>query len=300
MIICVVKFFSPVYNWYRCRMIGEEKEKMEIKLIAIDMDGTLLRSDGTLSDKIKNTLIKTIEKGILVVPASGRMKTGLPDFITSLSGIQYALTSNGAAVYRLNQEEPLYERTINKKEALQIYDFLAEYDLIIEVYIQGKGYIRQKDFDQLDRFRISEGYKKTCRSKKIPVDNLRKWIDCADRGVEKFNIPWISTELREKVISLTKEMGTISYTHSLDSNIELNSAGTNKGDGLQALCRILEIPLSQVMAIGDNDNDLEMLQEAGIGVAMGNAEQSIQKAADFVTKTNDEDGVAFAIEQWVD
>lgn len=273
---------------------------MKIKLIAIDMDGTLLHSDGSLSEKTKNTLKKAIDKGIFVVPASGRVRLGLPDAVTAIPGIKYALTSNGAAVYQLDKEKPIYQRLMSQQDALQLYDFLSRHDLIIEAYCGGKGYIQRSDYNSLERFPLAEWYKENCRKKKFPVENLRDTIEKAIDGVEKFNIPWISLELRAELIALTEKMGTIATTQSLEANIELNCAGAHKGNGLRKLCEILQVPMEQVMAVGDNRNDLEMLEEAGLSIAMGNAEEKIKQIADFVTKTNNEDGVAYAIEQWVD
>lgn len=272
---------------------------LDIKLIAIDMDGTLLHSDGTVSKKTIETLENAIQAGIYIVPASGRVRSILPDELFKISGIRYALTSNGAAIYDFVEEKVLHENTIPVEEALRLFDIVSEKDIVVEAYINGKGYMSQKHFDSMERFPIQAHYIKDCRAKKIPVTDLRTHIAKSTTGIEKFNMPWVSNEIRKEFTEIFDKIEDVAHAKSMPDNIEVNRQGANKGGGLKMLCQLLNIPLSQTMALGDNPNDMEMLTEAGFSVAMGNGTNEIKEIADFITKTNDEDGVAFAIQKFV-
>lgn len=273
---------------------------MNIKLITIDMDGTLLNSQGKVSEGNQKALRRALDAGIYIVPATGRVLGTLPQEVKNLDGVSYFITSNGAAVYKKGETTPVSTHLLDVEKALFLLNEIANYDVVLDVYIDGVGYYEKRYIDRMSEFNVPPHFAKLYSSSKVGVSSLIDFVREKNVGVEKINLPWLKEGVREKLRDKLMEFDFITITSSLKDNLELNSAGVDKGKGLASLCELLGIETSQTMAIGDNFNDVGMLIEAGCAVVMGNGEESIQKDyAQFVTKTNDEDGVAYAIEQIV-
>ncbi len=271
---------------------------MSIKLIALDMDGTLMNSKSELSEENKKALEKAMKAGIFVVPATGRVYSTLPESVKNLPGVKYVLSSNGAAVYRVGEQNPIYTNFMSVEKALEIYKAIKNVHCIKEFYIDGYGYFEKKILDCIDTFHILPVFRNFYGIQKLAVEDMEEFIKQNKNGVEKINLPWITSELRAELLQCLCSVNDIAITSSLGENIELNNKGANKGDGLKGLCRIIGLDMSEVMAFGDGGNDLEMIAEAGYGIAMANGEQEVKQKAKFVTLSNDEDGVAYAIEKF--
>lgn len=271
---------------------------MSIKLIALDMDGTLMNSKSELSEGNRKALEKAMKAGILVVPATGRVYSTLPDSVKSLPGVKYVLSSNGAAVYRVGEQKPIYTHFMSVEKALEVYKAIKEVHCIKEFYINGYGYLEKQIIDSIDTFDILPAFRKYYGVKKFAVDNIEEFIKQNKQGVEKINLPWITTELRNQLLQCLAPIEGLAVTSSLGENIELNCEGAHKGDGLRGLCKVIGLDMLEVMACGDGCNDLEMIMEAGYGIAMANGHEQVKQKANFVTLSNDEDGVAYAIEKF--
>lgn len=271
---------------------------MSIRLIALDMDGTLMNSKSELSEKNKKVLEKAMQADILVVPATGRVYSTLPESVKNLSGVKYVLSSNGAAVYRVGEQKPIYTNFMSTEKALKIYEAIKEVHCVKEFYINGYGYFEKKILDCIDTFDILPAFRKYYRTTKVAVENIEEFIAQNKQGVEKINLPWITMELRKELLQCLSAVEDIALTSSLGANIEINNKGANKGDGLKGLCNVIGLDMSEVMAFGDGGNDLEMIEQAGYGIAMANGEEEVKQKAKFVTLSNDEDGVAYAIEKF--
>lgn len=272
---------------------------MKIKLIATDMDGTFLNKKGAVSEKNRAAVQRAIEAGIIVVPASGRVLNTLPENITSLPGIKYLLTCNGAAIYEAGKKAPIYENLLTPNKVAEVIECLADLDNITEVYINGESYYDEKYLARFGEYpTMTDNFRIYYTTIKNPVPDLLSYIKAHEGGIEKMNIPWMKLEKREEALRRLKNVSGIAITHSFVDNIEVNREGVHKGDGLKGLCDVLHISPEEVMAFGDSYNDLEMLEFAGFPVAMENAIEPVKKIAKFITKSNDEDGVAYAIEKF--
>ncbi len=271
-----------------------------IKLIASDMDGTLLNKDGTIHERNISAIKKAIEKGIIFVPATGRANNTIPSQIFEHFTVRYNLSSNGAAVYDRHKNKFIYKNCMDKETVLKLIEYISSYDVIIEVYINGNGYFNKKLIDNFEEYNINPSFIKIYKNIKIPVENLFDIVEKNPNDVEKINIPWIKPEVRKVLLeNLKKDWGNKIYiTSSLSTNIEICSKTANKGDGLYNLCELLNIKPEEVIVFGDNFNDLEMLQFAGISVVMENGEEELKNIADFVTLSNNEGGVGHAIEKY--
>ncbi len=271
---------------------------MGIKLIALDMDGTLMNSKSELSEGNRKALQKAMQAGIFVVPATGRVYSTLPDSVKTLPGVKYVLSSNGAAVYRVGEDKPIYTNFMSAEKALEVYQAIKEVHCVKEFYVNGKGYFEKKILDCIDTFDILPAFRKYYGSVKTAVDDIEVFLKQNQQGVEKINLPWITTELRKELLQCLSSVDGLALTSSLGENIELNRQGANKGDGLRGLCKEIGLDMSEVMACGDGLNDLEMIAEAGYGIAMANGHELVKQKAKFVTLSNDEDGIAYAIEKF--
>lgn len=269
-----------------------------IKLIGLDLDGTTLTTDKVLTPHTKEVLEECIRQGIEVLPATGRVWSGIPDYLTQIEGVRYLITSNGASVVELATGKALYTNGIAWERALEIFDILEDYDTFYDAYLLGEGWCEGRFYDHLERFGIESHIEKLVQNSRTRIDDLRAFVREKKAPVEKINMFFKREEDRQKAFRELGEIPDLAVTCSLVNNLEINHATCNKGDALMKLGEILNIPMEQIMACGDGNNDLEMVRRAGVGVAMENGEDAVKEAADFVTKTNDEEGVAYAIEHF--
>lgn len=271
---------------------------MSIKLIAIDMDGTLLNSNGMISNRNREALQKAIDSGILIVPATGRVLETLPEPLKQMKAIKYVITSNGAAVYDKMREETIYTNLMPKEKVVALFEILNRYDIIVEIYIEGKGYFEERFLTRLEEYHVPKSFQKLYETIKNPVPDIFEFIKNNQKDIEKLNMPWLKAEKREHLLQDLKTFPGICVTSSLKTNVEINNSGVNKGEAVKGLCQKLHLNLEEVMAIGDSYNDREMLEAVGTAVVMENGEYEIKKLGKFITRSNDDDGVAYAIEKF--
>lgn len=274
--------------------------KKDIRLIGLDLDGTTLTSDKVLTPHTKEVLESCLRQGIQILPATGRARSGIPDYLTEIEGIRYVVVSNGAAVVDLETGENVYTNCISWERALEIFDILEEYHTFYDIYALGKGWCEGRFYDHLERYRIEPHIEQLIRTSRTRIDDLRSWVKEHQAPIEKINMFFAREEERQKAFAELEKVPDLAVTCSLVNNLEINDRSCNKGDALLNLGKILDISLDQIMACGDGNNDYEMIKQAGTGVAMENGEPGVKKIADFITKTNDEEGVAFAIEHFCD
>lgn len=279
-----------------------EIKKAEIRLIAIDLDGTMLNQEKKVTEHTKEVLIQAGRNGILIVPSTGRHYHGIPEDVVKIDGIRYFLTMNGAAIYDKVQEDYLYEDAMPCDFALRILKELMQYDILIDAFIRGYAYRKEADISYIKDLQIPDILKEFMRKSRKGVPSLYDYIkeNCLD--VHKFTLNFKPDGHggkldRDKVLQFAEKEKNLACVCGGFHNLELTNITATKGNALLQLSELLGIRREQVMAIGDSGNDLAMLKAAGIGVAMENAEQEVREAADFITKSNEEDGVAYVVEQ---
>lgn len=272
---------------------------MGIELIAVDLDGTALRTDKTVSLRTVRALSAAAARGIQVVPATGRVVKMVSRELVEIPGVRYALSSNGASVVDLRDGSVLYSNLMPPEDSRWLVRFFASRGLLIEAYVGGISYANAGAVEPLRRLSLPELFFDYLRRSQIFVEDLESTLDTRGWGLEKINIPYLPGGERKRIAASLLARGKYSVTSSGHFNLEVNAATADKGDGLAHLCRLLGIAPDRVMAVGDGDNDVSMLRFAGLGVAMGNAFPQAKEAARAVTATNDEDGLAQAVEQYV-
>lgn len=241
---------------------------MDIKLIALDMDGTLLNEEKEISAANRQAIKDAEAKGIHVVISTGRSMATLRDLAKSLSLSSYLVTVNGSEIW--DEHGELVERNI------------VHNDLMTWMYDLSKTHNTGYWATSTERVFFDE----------MPEDlSTYQWL--------KFGYEIKDDEVRELILSELRSRDAFEITNSSPTNIEVNAIGINKAKGIEKVCSLLGITMENVMACGDSMNDIAMIKEAGLGIAMGNAQDIVKEAADWVTASNDEDGVAEAIKKWV-
>lgn len=269
---------------------------MKIKLIAFDLDGTLLDRNKQISEDNMKALVEADAKGIYIVPCTARLFNKMPEEVRALPFVHYAITVNGAEVYDRERDCAVCRAEIAPEEAEILYDYMEKLPVAYDCYQEGNGWIDCEFYDNAEKYFSDPKTAALIRRLHSPVDNFRETMRARKLPIQKTQMFFDDIPLRNEMMEkVQKDFPMYAVTGSLRNNIEINAGDANKGNALAALCRYLNIELSECMAIGDGNNDISMLKMAGIGVAMGNALEVVKQAADYVTDTNEESGVAKAI-----
>lgn len=272
---------------------------MDIRLIALDLDGTLLNEKMHVSEKTVRVMEMCAGRGIEIVPATGRALPAVPDEVLNLPGVHYGIFTNGAVVRDFNKEIWVSENCLSCDATIQIIDLLRKYPVIYDAYISEGGISEIGLLAQLEEYGIPERECAYIRSTRRAVVDLKEYLHDNKCCVQKMNLNFKDKEIKEKVRKELEKVPEVLVTSSLPWNLELNAAGITKGSGLEQLCNYLGIKIEETMAFGDGENDWPMLEKAGIGVAMENGTHFLKKRADRVASSNVDDGVAEAIRKWV-
>lgn len=271
----------------------------KVKLIALDMDGTLLDSKKDLSERNLEALNLAIKKGIKIIPSTGRPAAGLPQKLLANPHIRYSICSNGAAIIDLKNKVVIHRKSLSKGITLFLIDLLGAFDVHIDIFSDGGITTEERNMRRLGEFIIPPNMLPYIAETRNTVKDLKDYIKNGAEHIEKINLFFKSIAHRTKVMELLGGVAGIEVTSSLLVNLEINNKEANKGYGLRWLSEYLDISSKETMAIGDSSNDESMLKSAGIAVAMKNSTESIKTMADYITASNDEDGVAEAIEKLI-
>lgn len=272
---------------------------MKPKLILTDLDGTLLRDDKSLSPANRAALVRAAAQGAEVVVATGRFFGGIPRELLELPFLRYFILMNGAKVYDRREDRVLYRSEIPLAQAERVMDLLEPLDCTVDCYQNDVGWMERRYFDHLDYYVTDPVSRAMVRSHRRPVDDLRAQVRAGGDTVQKMQAYFPHLELRPRVMALLRrEVPGVVQSVSLPTNLELNAAGATKGAALAALCRALGLDPLDTAAFGDGTNDVSMLAAAGVGVAMANGAPETRQAADLVTVSNQEDGVALVLDRW--
>lgn len=271
----------------------------EIKLIALDLDGTLLTSDKKLTDYTKNMLAKAIEQGCEVVVASGRPISAIPKELLEFPRMRYVVSANGARIVDLKEKKTLYENLLPVETAAKVLDVLAGYDDIYEIFVDGIGYTKAEGMARLAEYFSNPAMQQYMLETRIPVEDVKATLYKYNKPLDKIQGIFLSREAKKPAAKQLAEIPGLEVTGAFGFNHEINAAGTSKGVALKVLSEIIGIDTEEMMACGDGMNDYEMLRTVGFAVGMANGHPEVKEMADYVTETNDENGVAKAIERFV-
>ena len=268
-----------------------------IRLLALDIDGTILTQEKKLTDRTRKAIEAAAEAGITVALVTGRPLQGIPDELMSLRGLGYVISSNGAVTTDLAHHRVLRRAALDPETAIGIIRLPKRLDLIYAVFIDSIGYCEPEPFDRHISLIDNPGLETYIRKSRRITCDMDGQIRKAVNGVENI---WLVTHDQRERDELNRQINgqwNVRTVLTGTVDIEIGSPRADKGLALTELSRCLSVGKSGIMAIGDNGNDIGMLQAAGVSVAMGNADDEVKALADIVTDSNHEDGAAKIMEE---
>ena len=272
--------------------------KQDIKVIAMDLDGTALNHQKQLTERTRAAIQSAAKSGIQIVVATGRTFSSLAPEVLAMPEITCAITSNGAVVNRIPDGAVLLHNYPNPETVSEIAGMIQEEKIDTEVCTGGQAYIGQSYYDRVLEGKTNRDvqYVKTTRH---PVPDIYQFLLEHRVAIENINLNFKTLEEKQQWQQRFQKLPGVTPTSSFLFNVELGGAATSKAHALQALLDEWQMTSRQVMAFGDSENDLGMIQLAGIGVAMANGMEEVRQAADLLAESNEEDGVAKIIEQLI-
>lgn len=264
------------------------------KLIVTDMDGTVLGKDHKITKANKMALMQAEKMGIKVVFATGRFHDSAKEHVDFLEDTMPIISSNGAIIKHPKTNKVYYSNFIDKNTSLEIANIMEKYNLSYQVYTDDKilqTYQTEEEMIFMKDF-IAKNF--SDNTEIIFKQDIKE--DIKNSNVLKFNILEMENQsLLDNVRDDLKFIDNIEVTSSWKDNLEIMNEGSNKGNAIEFLANLLGIDKEYIMAFGDNYNDISMIEFAGTGVAMGNAEEKVKSIANYITDKNENSGVAKAI-----
>ena len=276
-----------------------------IRLVGLDLDGTLFDERKHISKRTLDAVGQAAARGVFIVPVTGRPFRAVPEEVMRLPGVRFISTTSGACITDLSEHRKIHEDLIENAKAVEIIRHLKKHRCVTMAFIDGMGYVEHEDLVRAVAYAESEVIRHYLLTTRMGVEDLPAVIEKDGRGVEKFTVNFP----RDEAGNLTGLDGTLEMLKAYDRILDLayggsiNLEGTNrtatKGNALRFLAKHLGLETCEMMACGDSGNDVDMLKAVGLPVAMENAADEVRAAAAYITKSNEEDGVACAIEKFV-
>lgn len=290
------------------------------RLVALDLDGTLLNHQGQVTPRTRQAIAEAVARGIVVLPATGRPLSNLPPVVAQLTGVRYAITSNGAAVWdlgtdpmsavysrycnaaehRTTEPVPLIARPMPVELAREAFALYMEYPGAMSVFCDGRTY---RDTVAMERFARRNARRGSTEARQpndgrfTVVRDLTEWMSRHAHEVEKQCLFFAEQDQVPQALARFRAMPGVEVVQGSPENIEVTAAGVDKGEALLTLADRLGIPRAQTLAVGDSENDRAMLEKAGVAAVMANGMPQIKALADLVTTADcDHDGVAEVFE----
>lgn len=286
------------------------------KLVAIDLDGTMLNQYGIVTENTKKTIQKTIQKGVDVIIASGRPIDSIQSIAKEIGSEKYFIAGNGALIYDIQKDEIIYDKFLPKEKVLEIIKICEENSISYNVYTNQTILATALKYNVLYYQKENLKKEESKQTKISIVENMYEYVKnkkeekflkmtiCDDnqtvfqsiirklRKIEGIEVLDVSHMSRKTIKQGTEEI-TIEYYYT-----EITVKNVDKWDALEFLMEKLDVKKEEVIAIGDNVNDKKMIQEAGLGVAMEGSTPVVTQVADYITTSNNEEGVVNVLEKF--
>lgn len=267
---------------------------MEYRLIALDMDGTVLNSNKVISPRTASAIHKALDRGKEVIFATGRCPSEMTQYFEAFPEMRYAMCLSGALILDIQEGTALSDVTIPRPMVEKVLDEAKQLDAMVTVYAGSDVYVERCRKGNMAYFNC-QCFAALYDACAIWVDDIQEALTVRGDQVYKINFYCHTQEDWQKATEILSGL-PLNYASGIPNNYEISPLGVNKGIGLEKLCVVTGIPLAQTIAVGDEGNDLAMIRTAGLGVAMGNASDAVIEAADAMTADCDHDGVASVIE----
>lgn len=268
----------------------------QYQLIAVDMDGTLLNSEKKITPGVAEAIRRAAGHGKTVVISTGRCIAEMREYMEILSEVQYMICVSGALIYDCRDKKVLYSNKIERDIVSELLETVRGRDIMI--HLLGQESIVERDkIQHMDRYHMGI-YRPLYERVTTPAENIYDYFYKEQRSFEKVNFYHTSTREREITRAAISHL-PVELKNSEETSLECSVRGVNKGTGLRILCRHLGIDPAAAIAVGDADNDIDILSAAGLSLAMGNANEQIKNMCDAILPDNDHDGCAAAIETYL-
>lgn len=287
------------------------------KLIAIDLDGTMLNQYGIITEKTKKAISKAQEKGVEVMIASGRAITSVKRFSKEINSNKYFISGNGAITYDIKNNKILYENILSKTKALKIIKICEENSIYYNVYTENGIIAKNLSYNTLYYYKDNLTKPDENRTHINIVENVYDYFEQREEKILKIMICDEHKTVFNSIVRKLKELSEIEVLEVSHMSRKIIKQGTDeialeyfytevsakdvdKWNALEEIIGLMNISKEEVVTIGDNANDLKMITNAGLGVAMGESAPYVKQSADIIAPTNDEDGVAIILNKIFD
>ena len=272
---------------------------MSVKILAFDLDYTLLNDKKLIPPENFEALSNAAAKGVYIVPATGRVYQGIPEELRSLPFMRWFITANGAYIYDAVADRSAARAEIPLAQALDFFTYCDGLDCLYDCYQDNWGYMAADMLKIAPDIIPDAAVKKMIQTLRTPVPELKEYLRQKGADVQKLQLYFTDMALRAELLDeLPRRFPKLAFSSSMPFNIEVNAPEATKGCALLTLCGLLGIDPKDSMALGDGTNDLDMIRKAGIGVAMANGAPSVRAAADYVTESCNDGGFANAVKRF--
>lgn len=266
-------------------------------LISFDMDGTLLNREHKITRRTREAIDRAFSHGKTIILSTGRSTAELMEYEKELEHVRYYICENGALLFDSFEKRIIYSMTIPPEMVSEILDLAEPEDAMIYIASNGQNMSNHSDVLRMEHFHMGQYKEQALRTAVLHEDIITSYRR-EQFPVEKMNLSCVSVELRESLYNSLKKL-PLTIAYSEESALEISPLNVSKALGLQKLCDHLSIPLERTIAVGDSNNDAEIMQAAGLSVAMGNSLPNIKEMCDVVVADNNHDGCAEAIEKYL-
>lgn len=268
----------------------------QYKLIAFDMDGTLLNSQKKIRKETLQAVDRASSAGKEVVLCTGRCIAELREYLRKLPGVRYIVGVSGALVYDVRKDREIYTVGIPAKQVRHIFETIQNIDAMPHI-MNHESFVSESDFCNMEHFDM-KAYIPLFENAATKVENLYDYYCQHEMPVAKFNIYHATGEGRDRTKKKLADTG-FELINAERTSVEISAQGTTKGTGLEKLCGHLNIGMDEAIAVGDADNDIDVLEKAGLAIAMGNANEKVKSVCDVVVSDCDSNGCVEAIEKYL-
>ncbi len=268
-----------------------------IKLIAVDLDDTLLNRKKQISDRTAKTIQKAISHNIKIIPCTGRQIKGIPQQVFDILKPQYTISLNGTSITDMRTGEKIFRADLTDEEALSVIEAADKYHAILDVFVDDYSYMNQMTYDRLIRVFSGTALESYIRKMKKVVPDIKEFS--RTHTTQEIALIPKNHESFCGILDFVKTMPTL-QCFALPDYVEIVSQNASKETGVLRIADIFGIKPEEIMTFGDSMNDIPMLKSPGVtGVAMKNADEKAKSYAKYITDDCDRDGVARAIEKYV-
>lgn len=272
---------------------------MGYKFICVDMDGTLLNSNKDISERTKESIKKAHEIGVKIAISTGRIFTSA-NYYADIIGVKSpVIASNGAYIREKDSDRIIYKNILGIHRCREILELFREFNIVPHFFTDDSIYTERLIYSSAYYDNLNKSLPIDRRINIEIIDNWEKIFEKQQgellKAVAIDNDSENILRAKEKIKKLSK----FEVVSSMPNNFEIMSEGASKGRGVEILCNYYGIDREEVICIGDSENDLSMIKFAGLGVAMNNGERMVKENAQYITDSNDEDGVAKVIEKFI-